>query len=296
MIYVSVQPDNPYFFWQVEVYCHNLINWGVKPSDIHVVWLCDKVQSDGLRDLMTRVRACHFLYQIEDVKGYLPALKPQGMKHHFHRLGGKKFLYHDSDIIFLKKPMLDAHCACSWSASDCKSYLSSEYIKSKSPQLFNDMCNLVGVNPRYIETFDSVAGGAQWIMNNTSYEFWEKVEKDSVNLYYLAKSHPSQTEIKHPIQSWTAEMWATLWNAIAFGKNVAISKGIDFTFATSRYSETDRVKILHMAGVTHSQRKELFFKGDYTQKSPIGENFEHLSKDYASWRYVEEMKKIHNFV
>lgn len=293
MIYVSVQPDNTYFHWQVEVCSKNLLSWGAKPQDIHVVWMINGSPSPALEKLIEKVGVSHFMYQLEDVKGYLPAIKPQGMKHHCKHLGVKKFFFHDSDIIFLKKPMIDNLCACAWHSSDCRSYLDSKYIKSKSEELFIGMCNIVGVNPRFIESKDNVAGGAQWVLNNTTPEFWEKVEKDSIALYNYCVNFPFDTSKgQYPIQAWTAEMWATLWNALAYGKEVCITDSIDFTFATSSYEQTKNVKILHLAGVVPQNRNKLFYKGDYTRKSPLGENFDHLSKDFAAWRYVEEMQKI----
>lgn len=288
MIYVSVQPDNPYFYWQIKVMATNLINWGVKPENIHNVWMVNNGPSKSL--LEHNLPGTNFYYQLEDVKGYLPALKPQGMKKHCDKLGSAKFCMQDSDVIWLRKPMLDNLCGCYWHTSDCRSYLNTRYIKSKGEDIFQNMASIVGVNPKFIEAMDHCAGGAQWVMNNTTFEYWDKVERDSVNLYhYLRTTGKGQ---KYPIQAWTAEMWATLWNALMFGKDVTISNSLSFTFATSRYEDLKDYRILHLAGVMDNQRDKLFFKGDYTSKSPIGLDFSHLSKEYAAYRYVEELSKL----
>jgi hypothetical protein len=38
LIFVSAQPDVPYFHWQVRVYVHNFIEMGINPNQIHVVF------------------------------------------------------------------------------------------------------------------------------------------------------------------------------------------------------------------------------------------------------------------
>ena len=37
IIYVTAQPDVPYFHWQIELYVHNFISLGINPDKIHVV-------------------------------------------------------------------------------------------------------------------------------------------------------------------------------------------------------------------------------------------------------------------
>ena len=38
IIFVTAQPDVPYFHWQVKLYTHNFIEKGIKPCQIHVIF------------------------------------------------------------------------------------------------------------------------------------------------------------------------------------------------------------------------------------------------------------------
>ena len=38
LIFVSAQPDVPYFHWQCEVYLNNFIKMGIPPRNIHVIF------------------------------------------------------------------------------------------------------------------------------------------------------------------------------------------------------------------------------------------------------------------
>lgn len=289
MIYVSSQPDSPYFHWQVQVYVRNFIANGIIPQNIHVVFLIDQKESDGLIDLRSKLPdgVQVFSYQI-DKRPYQAMYKPQGMAKHQHKIFGS-FFYHDSDIIFLhRKPDVEKLCTCAWYGSDCSSYLGVDYIKSKGERLFEDMCESIHLNPKMIES-EQHCVGAQYVMNMVKPEFWAKVEADSLTLYQVMTSHKTQIGHRAPIQAWTAEMWATLWNMYAWGPDVKTEKELDFTFATSPISETEKVNILHNAGVLPQNREKMFFKGDFTNKNPFGIDKQQYSKEYASWKYVEEL-------
>ena len=45
MIFVTAQPDVPYFHWQIMVYIHNFIEHGVPQNQIHV--LLGIISEDG---------------------------------------------------------------------------------------------------------------------------------------------------------------------------------------------------------------------------------------------------------
>jgi len=38
IIFVSAQPDVPYFHWQIKLYTHNFIEKGINPCQIHVIF------------------------------------------------------------------------------------------------------------------------------------------------------------------------------------------------------------------------------------------------------------------
>jgi hypothetical protein len=37
LVFVTAQPDVPYFIWQIKLYVHNFIEKGIDPNQIHVV-------------------------------------------------------------------------------------------------------------------------------------------------------------------------------------------------------------------------------------------------------------------
>ncbi len=39
LVFVSVQPDIPYFHWQTKIYVNNFIDKGIKPDKIHVLFV-----------------------------------------------------------------------------------------------------------------------------------------------------------------------------------------------------------------------------------------------------------------
>ena len=38
LLFVTAQPDVPYFHWQCEIYGYNFVEKGIKPSQIHMIF------------------------------------------------------------------------------------------------------------------------------------------------------------------------------------------------------------------------------------------------------------------
>ena len=135
------------------------------------------------------------------------------------------------------------------------------------------------------------SGGAQYIVKNTDFDFWDKVEKDSVNLYSYFNRVEHQYIKKHggdyPIQKWTAGMWSFLWNAWYFGHETIINERMNFGWVTNDISDVEKHVILHNAGVT-SNKENLFYKGEYMNKLPYGKELE-INKNKASYFYWNEI-------
>ena len=45
LVFVTAQPDVPYFHWQVKVYSYNFIEMGINPNQIHVIFSMVNVSS-----------------------------------------------------------------------------------------------------------------------------------------------------------------------------------------------------------------------------------------------------------
>ena len=46
IIFVTAQPDVPYFHWQVKLYTHNFIEKGIDPCQIHVIFALTNGQKE----------------------------------------------------------------------------------------------------------------------------------------------------------------------------------------------------------------------------------------------------------
>lgn len=291
MKYISVSPDQIYFHWQIEVFIQNFLEVGINGNKIEVILLYDDRPSAKGLEIQKKYPFVRFFFYKDDRKdkSYIPAKKPYGMYKHlleYPDLNDEPIFYHDADIIFIKKiheQPLESGDA--WYLSDCDSYIGYKYVVSKGYDQFVGMCDIVGIPANYVKFNEG--GGAQYVVKKTTASYWLKVYEDSNKLYkYLAERNKGIPEC---IQVWTAEMWATLWVAWQFGFITKIHDELKFIFATNAYDDVSKCKILHNAGVTQRNSKEMFFKGDYSNGYP--KNDLKYEDKFASYYYYEQVKK-----
>ena len=79
ILFVTAQPDVPYFIWQIKLYVHNFIEKGIDPSQIHVVLgLVNNVQNPSEESLKLKdfgINVHHFT-DFRRKKHYIPSIKP----------------------------------------------------------------------------------------------------------------------------------------------------------------------------------------------------------------------------
>jgi hypothetical protein len=307
MIYLSVQPDQPYFHWQVEVYINNFKRVGINPNKIEIIFMHNGKPSEAARQLQTKYNTCRFFFYEDDRldKSYIPSIKPWGFFKHlraYPNLNKEAIFYHDSDIIFIEKineSLFEKDDI--WYLSDTVSYIGYNYIASKGKEQLLEMLDVLRIERNLVKLNQTNSGGAQYIVKNTTPAFWYKVYEDCPKLYTVMNSWEAKYKEKmpidyigikyHPIQKWCAEMWSTLWNAWQFGYQTLIHKELDFVFATDTLQKTSQVKIMHNAGVTEKDSGRLFFKGQYINKSPFFEpDFTWVDPNSASSRYIEAIE------
>jgi hypothetical protein len=294
MKFLIALPDKDYFVWQMLVQSANFHKFGYDKDLIYIIGSVDGELNQNLYKIINsrRLNAKFFVYKDErqGVK-YPSTLRPHILSKFFKNnpeYENETFFYTDPDVIFTKYLNFDKFLKDDiWYLSDTRSYLDSKYVKSKSEKLFEEMCNIVGVNPRLVEKNDENTGGAQYIMKNINYEFWDKVYWDSENLYNHMNSTSNIYNPKHPIQSWTADMWAVFYNALYFGNKVKVDKDLDFSWATDNEKRWHETYIFHNAGVLGGD-KNRFSKIDY-QISPFNKDIP-TYKDSATTFYVNEIK------
>jgi len=78
LVFVSAQPDVPYFHWQSEIYINNFIEKGIKPKNIHVIFSLsnkEKPSDESIKLKRYGVNIHHYIDERKD-KSYIPSIKP----------------------------------------------------------------------------------------------------------------------------------------------------------------------------------------------------------------------------
>ena len=315
IIYVTAQPDIPYFHWQVELYVHNFKKVGINPKNIHVIFSLDGYTSrpsESSKRLENLGCNIHFFKDERNNTSYVPNVKPFLVSKWLEKFPeyGKLFFLHDSDIIFRELPDFNKLLNDDISyLSDTIGYIGYNYLKnccdryefhhnnSEKLQLLKEMSNVVGIDIDLIKENEQNSGGGQYLIKNTNHEIWNKIYLDCTPLYNQMLDYDKRFPIPSgQVQFWTAEMWATLWNLWKFNIKTKVVKELDFSWATDSLYAFDLSSILHMAGVTDDLKKEMFYKGDYVNINPIemlrgNENyFDYINEKSITLKYIELMK------
>jgi hypothetical protein len=302
MRYICAQPANDYYTWQVEVVIQNFKRQGINPNHIDILCAIDNgVVPEVWRKLQAHYNTIRFFFynDTREDKSYTPAIYFNLLKNHMManpELKEERLFLHDSDIIFTRPPELGFIKKKIWYMSDTNSYINYDYIQQKEPDIYQRMCDIIGIDPLIPKLMNSNSGGAQYIIIGEGWDFWDKVEKDSVELYaFFCMKEPSyikKYEGDYPIQKWTAGMWALLWNAWKSGHETVVDKNLGFGWSTQGIDVIDKNWILHNAGVTDSN-SGLFFKGKYINTLPYKEILDIDDKKASSyyWKEVQETGK-----
>lgn len=297
MRFISAQPDDDYFVWQLQVQMNNFRKHNIeKDAVILISYDEQRGLNENIKKLMDQTSASIYVFpdkRTSDFKRYIPTIRAHLLKQYYDtNPTPSDTFYHDSDILFIELPDFNTLSKSNkLLVSDTVDYIGAKYIKSKGDGLLEEMCAIVGIDPNYVENMEKQSGGAQYFIPkdfHMNYAFWDKIEKDSLDLYiHMIKTSDKYTP-SHPIQSWTADMWAILWNFWKSGIQTDISKELEFSWPTYGIDSWNMFKIFHNAGVT-PDRKELFYKGDFVHKSPFESKHENVSEVYCSYKYVQEI-------
>lgn len=317
ILFVTAQPDVPYFIWQIKLYVHNFIEKGIDPNQIHVVLGLvlgntePSEESLKLKDFGINV---HHFSDFRRKKHYIPSIKPYliGSWLKTNPDYGKLFFLHDADIIFNNLPDFEKIINDDKTyLSDTVGYIGYDYIidccrryekqhnNSKEDQLLQEMVDVVGLNKEIVKENRENAGGGQYLIKNTDSDLWDKIYRDSTLLYDQMLDYQKRFPISPgEIQFWTAEMWSLLWNLWLHGHKTEITKELDFSWATDSIEIYEKRPILHMAGITNDLKTTKFYKGDYINLDPImklKENpnyFDYIESNSATIKYIDNMKSF----
>lgn len=231
-----------------------------------------------------------FIYEDNRVdKSYIPSIRPYLLWQYFKndpRREQEDYFYIDSDIIFREWPDFSAFSVSSkhWVGSNCDGYIGAEYIRKceNGISILRNMARICHINPRKMIGVPGI--GAHIVMSRPTAQFWKDCYERTLETWHYLDGTKSN------IQKWTAEMWAQLWTMVEYGIELSMPSELDFCMATDPIEKYDKVKILHNAGVTSS--KEMFFKGNYVDKTPFGEDFSYVNPEKCSKRYIEALEKV----
>ena len=293
---LSAQPATDYYAWQVEAYLENFIKLGYNSKYIDVVAsYTDEIPKSWNR-LQEKFNNVGFYYY-KDTRGhnnYPPSIQSHILSKHFKEhpeLSKDAIFFHDCDFIFTKyfdfTPYLkDAN----WYFSDTISYIGADYIKSKGEDVFNKMCEIVSIPREIVEANQNNSGGAQKLMKNVTYDYWDKVYLDSMNLFNGLGELKNAKKEGDPfsIQIWCASMWAELWTAWKLGYRVEVPIAFNFCWATCPIERWSELSFFHNAGVADN-KSGLFFKGDYINKYPNETKLD-IKDNRCSYNYYKFIK------
>jgi hypothetical protein len=309
---ICVQPAITYYAWQVEVMLENFINLKIhEKHDIHCVFAYNKNEADWENRVETIMLlrkkyigyATFYFYQ--DTRqypfSYISSIRPNCLKQHFEinkRLEYSRVFYHDCDVVFTQYPTfldnIDENDD-DWYVSDTISYIGHDYIISKGEDVLDMMCDIVGINKRLVKDKQLESGGAQYLMKNVDYKFFDKVEKDCERMFkeITELNNLKQKEMPsyHELQIWCADMWCVLWNAWMRGYSTKIIPEMEFCWATDNLGKWKKCYLYHNAGVTHGMKDDYFLKSDFTKKYPYNIDFTKYKKDTASYKYAMMIKQ-----
>lgn len=296
--YICAQPANRYYEWQVETMIVNFKKFGVNPNNIDILCAIDNDHvPENWRILQNHYNTVRFFFynDTRDDKSYIPSIYFNMVKQHIvarPEIQEDVLFMHDCDIVLTRPPQFnDMMAGPNWYLSDTTNYINYDYVIQKGEDLYQGMCDIIGLDPLIPKLMNPHSGGAQYIVKNTTYEFWDKVERDGVKLYQFFEEIEPSYVLKHdgdyPMQKWCAGMWGFLWNAWKFGHVTIVDPRLDFGWSTNPKTDVVQYPILHNAGVT-AEDKGLFFKSLYINELPYGADLQ-LDEDRASIYYWQQV-------
>lgn len=313
MLFISAQPDTTYFTWQLLLQLRNFHTLGIVKENIHIIVAYNKEM--GLNPSFQKfieensAYGTFFLYEDQRVKPtYTSSVRPNILKQHFKKypeLSNSTLMYHDSDILFSRIPNMagvEENEICY--VSDTRNYLDVNYIRrSSSEALLDDMLQIVGLDKDKLLQEDKQTGGAQYILKGITAGFWEKVERDSENLFRIMNDYNSKLwEREYPqkkvyrsktegIQAWCADMWALLWNLWLIDTKVEIHPEMAFSWPDSPITDWHRLAIQHYSGKIED-KTNYFRKIEYINYMPwYDESLNSIPNTNCSYEIVQIIKQ-----
>lgn len=328
---VSSQPSDLYFWWQLKVQLCNLKKFNLSQYYHILIFIpYDRINEDlysGWKELELEYPEAKFFYYpdtknfLADIKkfDYIPLLRPYTLSQHWKKypeLEKNSTLYIDSDVILskpleLEKFLYDDICYL----SDTKSYTSAEYFDSKKdkvdPSLLEaylqedvlDKCaSFLGINRKI--AYDNVegSGGAQYLLKNIDYKFWNKMMDgcmmirpylQRINQKFFMGNNTVERE-NNGFQSWCADLFSMLFTLWSRGQKTLCPPEYNFSWATDVAEKWEKNSFYHDAGAGQST-PNLFFKRKMVYvnnvRTPFQDDLSYVSPEYCSYFYAKAIEE-----
>lgn len=312
--FISAQPDEVYFHWQVELYIYNFIKKGIPKENIYAIFAIKTRPSIFIKNLKKKYPHIYWYMDTRKSNKYQPSIRPHILKKFFLEFPdiGEHVFYHDSDILFYNLPNFKKYLNNDiYYLSDTHNYIGYNYFekickgyKNSHPELddmdlLHKMADSVNIDFDLIKKNDINSGGAQYLLKNIDINFWEKVEEDSNKLYTVMCDYEKKYPTSKHVQKWCADMWGVLWNCWKNNKETRIVIDLSFSWATNSINTPQSYKkhnIFHLAGISKEfieMNPDYFYKGKYNKTNFLEvlrediHSFDYVNENNNSWMYVK---------
>jgi hypothetical protein len=328
LLFIQACPLDKYYIFQTHMWLESLKNIGKSNKAISVIYIPKgrEKEKDNWNNLISLYPEAQFSFY-EDTDNlnrhlgiYIPIIRPYVLMKYFKEhpeMQEKAIFYCDCDILFTERFNIDAYLeddVCY--LSNTLSYINASYFDSKIKDVLpnkleeykkidvlDSTCKLVGVTREIAEKNNLHSGGAQYLLKNIDWQFWDKCITDCLNIRkYLQSINRYYFESENRgIQSWASDMWAVLYGLWARNQETKIIPEMEFAWSSDPISKLDKVGIFHNAGIVSEKQGEIpvFYKGKYHMgKSPFSDPYlEYLAnneqnKTLCNSFYVEQLIKL----
>jgi len=327
--FICAQPDDAYYTWQVHLWIESLRQIGHSDKAIILIYIPGfREKNEKWQQVIDLYPEAEFVFYKDTdniskyFNVYIPVLRPYSLMRYFKEhpeMKDKAVMYCDSDVVFTDKFNIDAYINDEINyLSDTNSYINASYFDSKVHQVLPEKLEaykekdilaettaLVGITREIAEANNDHSGGAQYLLKNIDYKFWEKVLGDclSIRTYLMSINRQYFKDESAGFQSWCADMWAVLWNLWLREQETRNIPEMEFSWASDPIEKVERLGIFHNAGITQKNMHgyPAFYKGEYhLGRDPFTD--EHLnivynneeSKKKGTHYYVRQMINLKN--
>lgn len=315
MRFITMHPALLRFYWEDCVWVHNLLSLGVSKEDIVIVTTDQKEQLGKDYPKMIKDQFGVQVFSYKDNRSqlalnYAPSIKPYlwtQLLTYNPEMANYDYLITDSDIIFREIPNFNKTpvTANTWYGSNTEGYTGVDYMNEKGNDFLDRIAPILGIPKEDFWFYKGRAVGAQWVISHPTLAYWQDVYVKSYNLFAFATQTEEEYRQRYiqqgrpdffPYQSWVAEMTATLYLCKKHGITPVVTDELDFDWSSDliAYSQPLHRKLIHNAGVTEMDalQKNLFWKGKYTNTTPLGTDLSWVNKDYVSHEYAQAIMNV----